>query len=107
MDKLFESFQERWRKKSEEFRQLELNRDACLSIFNGFLKEYSYLSAQIQKESVENFSLKREQLLNDLKAALIVAYHNHDKFLRMSSWWYRLVSSEKRLDLSMFKFPGL
>ena len=105
MNNLFESFKKRWHKKSEEFKKLELDGQACMSIYNGFLEEYLYLMRYVKKESIQNFYLEREQLANDIKEALDVAFCNHKRFLRRTSWRYKLFSGNKKLDFSMFKFP--
>jgi len=101
----FESLKVRWHKKSEEFKKHNLDGQTCIDIYSGFLEEYWILMNYIKKDSIVNFNLERERLANDIKEALYMAFCNHKRYLRENSWWYRLFSGDKKLDLSVIKFP--
>ena len=105
MSDSFETFKARWHKKSEEFKKYGLDGYTCLTIYKGFLNEFLIVTSNLNKKSIVNFYLEREQLANDVTQALQVAFHNHKEYLRESSWWYRLFSGDKKLDLSIFKLP--
>ena len=97
MAKTIQDFAERWRKKAEEIKKQSFDREQCQSVMSGF--ELEKMSLHIYKTDSELGFIEFQEIENDLRLALNIAYSNFRK--EKKGFWSKIFGGKK--EFSLFK----
>ena len=97
MAKTIQDFTERWRKKAEEIKKQSFDREQCQSVMSGFEAEGLWL--HIHKADSGWGLPEFQEIANDLRLALNIAYSNFRK--EKKGFWSKIFGGQK--EFSLFK----